>query len=98
MLHVRGNGKGAFTCTGSATGAVSGGAIGGDFAPNNPDFGKPYFTLRTAGWGGTWAADETMIFTTVPAAEPLWFKQVVPAAASIVAGNSFEIAIDGQTA
>lgn len=89
---------GAFTCTGTLTGAIGSGSIGSDFQPNNPDFGEPYFILRSAGWGGTWAAGETLEFVTQPAAMPLWFKQVVPAAASIVSGNSFTIAVDGQTA
>lgn len=88
----------AFDCVGTNSGAVGSGAIGSDFQPTNGDFAVPYFILRTAGWGGTWATNDTLQFTTQPAAVPLWFKQVVPAGASIVAGNSFEVAIDGQTA
>lgn len=88
----------AFTCFGSKSGTVGTGAIGGDFFPTNDDFSSPYFTLRTAGWNGSWDDGDTLQFTTQPAAVPLWFKQVVPTGGSVVPGNSFEIAIDGQTA
>lgn len=90
---------GGFEVIGSNTGPIGTGNITTDFTPLNPNFsGKNYFILRSAGWGGSWLADETMQFTTQPAAEPLWFKQVVPPSATVTAGNSFEIAIDGQTA
>jgi hypothetical protein len=90
---------GGFECIGSISGSIGTGNITTDFTPLNADFsGENYFILRSAGWGGTWLANETMEFTTQPAAEPLWFKQVVPASATVTPGNSFEIAIDGQTA
>lgn len=72
----------AFTCAGLVSGSVGSGSIAADFSPTNPDTGTPYFTLPAAGWGGTWAAGNTLSFTTHPAAMPLWFRQVIPAGMS----------------
>jgi hypothetical protein len=37
------------------------------------------FTLRAAGWGGTWAAGNTITFHLHPSAQGIWLKEVVPA-------------------
>ena len=42
-----------FDVVGDVVGSVGSGTTGGDFAPNNPDHSKPYFTLLLAGWAGT---------------------------------------------
>jgi hypothetical protein len=89
-----------FTCTGAVTGAVTGGSIGGgDYAPDNSDFtGNPYFDIKDAGWGGTWANGDTITFTTNPAAYPVWLKQDVPAGANSLSANSVRFAISGESA
>ena len=84
---------------GAITGSVGTGSIGGgDFAPDNSDFSKPYFTLQDAGFGGTWANGNTIVFTTHPAAAPFWLKQVVPAAAASLSANSVRFAVSGESA
>jgi hypothetical protein len=76
------------TIVGDTVGTVAtGAATSGDIAPINPDFSKPYFTLESAGLGGTWAPGETIVFQTHPAAQPLWEKRVVPAACASLANN-----------
>ncbi len=88
-----------FSCTGDTVGSVGSGSIGGgDFAPNNADFSKPYFTLTDAGWGGTWANGDTITFTTHPAATAVWQKRTVPAGASSLSGDKVIIAISGESA
>ena len=90
-----------FACSGDTVGSVTGGSIGGgDFAPNNPDFSKPYFTLTdgTPPWGGTWAASDTITFTTHPAAVAIWEKRTVPAGADSLSGNQVIVAISGESA
>ncbi len=90
-----------FTCAGDLVGTVGSGAIGGgDFAPNNPDFSKPYFTLTdaTPPWGGTWATADTITFTTHPAAAAVWEKRSVPAGANSLSGNKVIVAISGESA
>lgn len=89
-----------FSCSGNTVGSVGGGAIGGgDFAPVNPDFSKPYFTLSdgTPPWGGTWTSGDTLSFTTHPAAVALWEKRTVPAGADSLSGNKVIIAISGES-
>ena len=89
-----------FTCVGNTLGSVGGGTIGGgDFAPNNADFSKPYFTLTdSGGWGGTWASGDTLDFTTHPAAIPVWEKRIVPAGANSLSANKVVLAITGESA
>jgi len=69
-----------FSVEGTITGSVGTGDINTDFSPDNPDFsGHPYFTINKDGWGGTWAANDTLTFKTHPASSAIWFKRVVPA-------------------
>lgn len=89
-----------FSCAGDTVGSVGGGAIGGgDFAPVNNDFSKPYFTLTdaTPPWGGSWAAGETVTFKTHPAAVAVWEKRTVPAGANSLSGNKVVVAISGES-
>lgn len=88
----------AFDCAGAAVGAVGSGNISGDFSPNNPDWAKPYFILRAASWGGTWTSGDTIVFKTHPAAQPMWFKEVVPAGSSAYSNNTFKTRIAGEAA
>jgi len=85
-----------FTCEGDTLGTVGSGDINTDFSPTNPDFGVPYFTLRAAGWSGTWEAGDTITFQTHPAAFPIWFKRVIPAGAAS-AYDTFEHRISGES-
>ncbi|OSM07652.1 hypothetical protein MAIT1_04587 [Magnetofaba australis IT-1] len=88
-----------FTCVGDTVGDVGGGSIvGGDFSPNNPDFDRPYFTLPSIGWGGTWANGETITFRTHPAAIPVWWKRIVPAGANSLSADKVVVAITGESA
>lgn len=68
-----------FSVSGDTVGSVGSGTTGGDFAPSNPDFSKPYFTLLAAGWAGTWANGETIVFQTHPAAIMFWADRITPA-------------------
>lgn len=88
-----------FTLSGDGLGAgVATGNVSTDFSPSNPNFSKPYFTLRAAGFGGTWTTGNTIAFHTAPASIPLWYKRIVPAGASSLSGNSAIVAVDGESA
>ena len=88
-----------FSCVGDTLGSAGGGSIGGgDFAPNNPDFSRPWFTLPNAGWGGTWASGDTLTFTTYPAAIPVWWKRIVPAGGNSLSADKVVVAITGESA
>lgn len=89
-----------FTCVGNTVGTVGSGSIGGgNFAPNNPDFNKPYFTLSDGSppWGGTWISGDTVTFTSHPAAIAVWEKRIVPAGANSLSGNKVIVAISGES-
>jgi len=87
-----------FDLTGDTLGAVGSGTIAGNFAPNNPDFTQPYFTILSAGWGGTWATSDTITFTTHPAASPVWYERNVPAGSAALASNFIDNVVIGESA
>ena len=86
-----------FTCAGARTGAMGSGNTTSDFQPLNGDFSEYYFVLNWLGWSGTWATNDTLEFTTVPAAAPIWAKRVVPAGAVSYSGNNFKLILDGES-
>ncbi len=85
-----------FTCTGDTLGTVGSGLISADFAPNNGDFTKPYFTVVLGVWGGTWAAGNTVTFTTHPAATKIGGKRRVPAGTASLANNKATLVYGGE--
>lgn len=85
-----------FTLTGDSLGTVTTGIISADFAPNNATFTKPYFTIELEAWGGTWAAGNTVTFTTHPAAVGTGQKRVVPAASASLANNKTTQVLGGE--
>jgi len=88
----------AFTITGDTLGLLPGGGnTTSDTSPNNPDFTQPYWTLRSAGFGGSWLAGDTIELPTFPAAIPIWMKQVVPAATDSFTDNRFSVRFDGES-
>jgi hypothetical protein len=80
-----------FSCSGLYEGNVGSGNISSDFAPVNPNTGNPYFTLRAAGWGGTWQAGDTITFKTYPSSKGLWLKEIWPAGASSTPENQLTL-------
>lgn len=87
-----------YSVVGANSGSVGSGTIAGNFAPNNPDFAAPYFTILSAGWGGTWAAGNTITFNTHPAASPVWYERTVPAGAAALASNFIDNIVLGESA
>ena len=82
---------------GDMVGALGTGNLSADLEPVNSDFSRPYFTLRSAGFSGSFVAGDSIIFQTHPTAMPLWLKEIVPKGAS--AGNEETIiAIAGESA
>lgn len=88
----------AFTVSGDTIGSVGAGTTSSNFAPSNPAYSKPYFTLRSAGFGGTWANGNTIVFRTSPASTAIWYKRIVPAAANSLSGNKVIVGCDGESA
>ncbi|MCK9311148.1 MAG: hypothetical protein M0P26_02595 [Bacteroidales bacterium] len=88
----------SYTVVGDTLGSVGSGTTAADFAPSNPAVSKPYFTIESAGWGGTWALNETIVWQTHPNAIPIWETRVVPAGAGSQAGNGITAVFEGETA
>jgi hypothetical protein len=89
--------SGALSVSGDLLGVVGTGAIGAAFAPLNTATGQPYFRLDPSGWGGTPANGDTLVFTTSPAAIPLWYKRVVPAGAAAISSDPVAVCIEGES-
>ena len=87
-----------YSVVGDVVGSVGSGNISTDFSPTNPDFGVPYFTLLSAGFGGTFQASDTITWTTNPAAIPIWHERIIPAGAASFAGNKSIVVFDGESA
>lgn len=87
-----------FTVTGDTLGALGSGSTAAAFSPNNPNFSKPYFTLPAAGWGGTWANGDTLVFQVHPAAFPYWEKRIVPAGSANLAANGRTVSLRVESA
>lgn len=88
----------AFDIVGDVLGSVGSGNISTATTPNNPDFTKPYFNMASAGFGGTFATNDTITFTTSPASLPIWHQRIIPAGASSFSTNDVKIAIIGASA
>lgn len=87
-----------FTAASNVAGVtLTGGSTGTDYAPSNPDVSKPYFTLESAGFSGTWASGDEIVFNTTPAAHPIWQKRVVPAGAASLTGNRAVVVFTGES-
>lgn len=86
----------AFTCTGNTLGVVGSGTTGAGIAPTNPDFSDSYFVLPASAFSGTFANGDQIVWTSTPAAVPMWHNLVVPAGIGAVAGNSFTGVFAGE--
>lgn len=87
-----------FTCRDAAANVIGSGNTSTLFAPMNATFSKPLFSILAAAWSGTWAAAETVTFTTNASAAAIWQMRRVPAAAGSLAGNKTTLVITGESA
>jgi len=88
----------AFDISGANVGSQGTGSTGAGASPNNADFSKPYFVLDETKFSGTFAAADTIVFQTHPAAVPIWVERIVPAAATPASSNSATFVLRGETA
>lgn len=86
-----------YQLSGDTLGVVSSGTVGADFAPTNPNFGRPYFTLRSAGFGGTFQNGDTIDFNTSPASVPIWAKRDIPAGSVSSSNNEARVQFEGES-
>lgn len=87
----------AYTVVGNTIGSVGSGTVSVNFAPSNPNFTKPYFTIPYLGFGGTWTAANTIAFQTHPASIPVWEKRVIPPDCASLTGNKTTMCCSGES-
>lgn len=88
----------AFSAVSDVMGSLGTGNISTAFAPSNPDYAKPYFTVPSAAWDGSWEAGDTATLTTTPAAVPFWAELICPAGATGHPDNDVTFRLEGGTA
>jgi len=89
----------AYSITGANEGLLSsGGNTSSNTSPTNTSFSKPYFTIQSAAFGGTYEAGDTITFKTYPATQPLWYKEVVPAGAATYSNNTISERVNCESA
>lgn len=77
-----------FTCTGDTVGTLSAeGSTASDYAPVNPNTGKPYFTLRSGGHGGVPVALDTITMQTHAAESGFYVNLIGPASGTKTAST-----------
>ncbi|MBK1699732.1 hypothetical protein [Thiococcus pfennigii] len=89
--------SGALAIAGDTLGPIETGALGADLAPANPR-GGTYFHLPADGWGGDPEDGDTLVFTTTPAAAPVWYRRIVPAGAAAIAADPLSVCLLGDGA
>jgi len=81
----------AFTVSGLNAGNMGSGTTSADFTYVDPETGADALVIPSAGWGGTWATNETINFTMRPAEFHVKVKQDLPSAATAVSENQFDL-------
>ena len=77
-----------FGVVGSNSGSLGTGfLISAACTPTNPTTGLDMFTIALAGWAGTWAIGDTVVFDVHPSAQGIWVKEVVPASTAQESNN-----------
>ena len=85
-----------FKVVGETVGEIAYGNTSTDCAPNNPQTGVPYFTIRADGWGGGWATNNVLRFNTTAAHYPVWFVRTVLIGDATAEDDNFRIQIRGD--
>lgn len=87
-----------FTCVGTRLGTLGYGTIGSDFSPSNTVLSKPYFTIETELWGGTWAANDYFEFDLIPAEKSVWLDRIIPTNSSNTSSANLYLCTKGESA
>lgn len=86
----------SFNVIGEHVGVIATGNTATDLSPTNPATGKPYFTLRAAGWGSGWSAGNALRFNTVGALYPVWVIRTIQQGAETIIDDAFTLLIRGD--
>ncbi|MFC4161949.1 hypothetical protein [Chitinimonas lacunae] len=81
----------AFKVIGEGVGEIGAGTTSSDCAPINPATGKPYFTIKAAGWGGGWPIGAVLRFNTRGAYAAAWIARSVQMGPATGGADSFRL-------
>ena len=96
ITHTFSDGS-AFTATGDTIpGTIGSGSKIADFAPNNSDFTRPYYTMEAAGYNGVFALNDTITFTIHAAGLPIGQKRFVKEGARSLSNNMVAQVFGGE--
>ena len=85
-----------FELLGEHLGFIAEGDVAHDFSPLNPAAGRPYFTLRAAGWGGGWPQGGVLRINTVGALHPIGLARTVQQGDATLQDDKFTLMILGD--
>lgn len=89
----------SYTVTGDTAGLLSSaGNVSADYSPVNPITSTPYFTVPEAMLTGTFATADTIVFTTHPAAQPLWCARHIPVNCGSLSNDGATLAYTAEVA
>ena len=87
-----------YTVSGAVEGNVGAGTTAADFAPlNAARSNNPFFALEAAGFSGTPAAGDTIVWITNPAELPIWETLTIPALATPLGNAGLYSYLDAET-
>ena len=87
-----------FACTGARTGLIGSGVRSTNFAPNNPLISRPYFTIPSGFWTGTWTNGDTLTIPVEDSAFGICEVRVVPAGAATYTSNGTSLVVSVESA
>lgn len=85
----------AFQIIGESLGVIGTGTTAADVSVVNALTGKPYFTIRAAGFGSGWSAGNQIRFNTYSAGAPIWITRTILPGATLD-GDSFTMQMRGD--
>jgi len=68
-----------FNVIGDTVGNIGVGSVSANFTPINPEFSQDYFSLLAAGFAGSWAINDMIVFQTHPATQPFFLELIIDA-------------------
>jgi hypothetical protein len=86
----------SFNVIGENLGVIGTGSTSVDIIPTNPNTGNPYFIMRSAGWGGGWAAGNCVRFDTDGCLAPVWIARTVLSGAAEEDDDKFVFQVRGD--
>lgn len=88
-----------FTATSDVLGALAAGAKGSSYAPQNPNFSRPYFTIPAAAWtndgSGDWQSGDSIQLHITPVAMPFHLDIDIPAGSAAAGIQLPSLVVDG---